>query len=423
MAHDDTALDDPVAEDVLEEYRLEAGAWLADNMPILDPLANPNEQTKDHLKDLAKRLYRGGYSGICFPTEVSGAGLSRSHHRVFCEEAVGYELPVYLGNPGLSIIAPPILEFGTDEQKQHIEAMLQGERLFVQMMSEPSGGSDMAGALTRADRDGDSWILNGSKIWSSGAWRADWGLILVRTNWDVPKHRGLSLFLLDLSLPGVTVNNIKMVDGTEEFCQEFFDDVMVPHSCLLGQPNDGWTVASRLLFHERNAAGGGSPYNYNRPKSSRAAKSRGANIARLAQRSGQANDPRTRELIGEAHANELVSQQLIERITEGISSEQMPPIAGSLLRLNMGETMVRRATIALEVVGGDGITWEPDDVSPQPAEQFIARQASCIGGGTTEMQRNLISERLLGMPREPAPDKDKAFREVHQSIGKETRRS
>jgi alkylation response protein AidB-like acyl-CoA dehydrogenase len=177
------------------------------------------------------------------------------------------------------------------------------------------------------------------------------------------------------------------------------------------------------LFHERNAVGGGSPYNYNRPKSSQAAKSRGANIARLARRSGQANDPRTRELIGEAHANELVSQQLIERITEGISSEQMPPIAGSLLRLNMGETMVRRATIALEVVGGDGITWEPDDVSPQPAEQFIARQASCIGGGTTEMQRNLISERLLGMPREPAPDKDKAFREVHQSIGKETRRS
>jgi len=412
-------LDDVPAAADLEAYRIEARAWLADNMPPLDPTANPNEQSKEHVKDLARRLWSGGYSGICFPEELGGAGLSRYHHRAFCEEAAEYELPIYLGNPGLSIISPPILEFGTDEQKQHITAMLKGERLFVQMMSEPTGGSDMAGALTRADRDGDAWILNGSKIWSSGAWRADWGLILVRTNWDVPKHRGLSLFLLDLSLPGVTVNNIKMVDGTEEFCEEFFDDVVIPHSCLLGEPNDGWTVASRLLFHERDAVGGGSPYNFNRPKSASSESSRGADIAGLARRLELTDDGHTRELLGEAHANELVSQQLIRRVTEGIASEQMPPIAGSLLRLNIGETAVRRSSIALEVAGGDAITWEAGDTSPQVAEQFIARQAMCIGGGTTEMQRNLISERLLGMPREPAADKDLAFREVRKSIGKE----
>ena len=411
-------LDDTPTDAELDQYRLDARAWLADNMPLLDPTANPNEQPKEHLKDLARRLHSGGYSGICFPTELGGAGLSRHHHRVFCEEAAGYELPIYLGNPGLSIIAPPILEFGTDEQKQHITAMLRGERLFVQMMSEPSGGSDMAGALTRADRDGDSWILNGSKIWSSGAWRADWGLILVRTNWEVPKHRGLSLFLLDLSLPGVEVHNIKMVDGTQEFCQEFFTDVVVPHSCLLGEPNDGWTVASRLLFHERDAVGGGSPYNFNRPKSATAPSARGADVVGIARRFDRTGDPRTRELIGEAHANEIVSAQLIERVTQGIASGVMPPIAGSLLRLNTGVTSVRRASIGLEVAGGDGITWGTDDDRPQVAEQFIARQATCIGGGTTEMQRNLISERLLGMPREPAADKDKAFKDVQQTIGR-----
>ena len=170
----------------------------------------------------------------------------------------------------------------------------------------------------------------------------------------------------------------------------------------------------------RDAVGGGSPYNFNRPKSAKTASSRGADVVGLARRHERLTDPRTRELIGEAHANELVSKQLIERVTQGIATEAMPPIAGSLLRLNIGETSVRRATIGLEVAGGDGVTWDVDDTDPQVAEQFIARQASCIGGGTTEMQRNLISERLLGMPREPAADKDKAFREVRQGIGKET---
>lgn len=407
----DRDLNDTPGADELEAYRLEAREWLAANMPPLDPSADPNLQPAEHLKELAARLHAGGYSGICFPHEVGGAGLTREHHRVFCEEAADYELPIYLGNPGLSIIAPPIMEFGTPEQRQHVAAMLRGERLFVQMMSEPTGGSDMAGALTRADRDGDTWILNGSKIWSSGAWRADWGLCLVRTNWDVPKHRGLSLFLLDLSLPGITVNTIKMVDGTAEFCEEFFDDVPVPHSCLLGQPNDGWTVASRLLFHERQAVGGGSPYNFNRPKTARKSQ-RGSDLVDVVRRAGRADDPITRQLLGEAHANERVAAQLIDRVSEGIAVGALPPIAGSLLRLNSGVTSVRRSAIAVQVAGSDGASWIAGDGADHPAEQSIARQATCIGGGTTEMQRNLISERLLGMPREPAADKDLPFSEA-----------
>jgi alkylation response protein AidB-like acyl-CoA dehydrogenase len=413
------ALEDIPTADELHEYRLSARTWLADNMPPLDPRANPNEQPKEHLKDLTRRLHSGGYSGICFPTEVGGAGLTRSHHRIFCEEALDYELPIFLGNPGLSIIAPPIMEFGTPEQRQQVAAMLRGDRLFVQMMSEPSGGSDMAGALTRADRDGDSWILNGSKIWSSGAWRADWGLALVRTNWDVPKHRGLSLFLLDLSLPGITVDKIKMVDGTAEFCQEFFTDVVVPNDCLLGEPNDGWTVASRLLFHERDAVGGGSPYAFHRPHARRSARSNGADVVDVIRRYGRSTDRRSRELLAEAHANELVSRQLIHRVTSGISTGAMPAIAGSLLRLSSGVTSVRRSSIALEIAGREGVTWEVTSEDASPGEQFIARQASCIGGGTTEMQRNLISERLMGMPREPAADKDRPYSEVRKSLGKD----
>jgi alkylation response protein AidB-like acyl-CoA dehydrogenase len=418
---EDHPLDDVPAAAELADYRATAREWLRANMPPLDPDADPNLQPAARLKDLARRLHDGGYSGICFPTSVGGAGLTREHHRVFCEEAAVYELPVYLGNPGLSIIAPPIMEFGTPDQQQHVAAMLRGERLFVQMMSEPSGGSDMAGALTRADRDGDVWILNGSKIWSSGAWRADWGLVLVRTNWDVPKHRGLSLFLLDLSLPGITVNTIRMVDGTEEFCEEFFDDVVVPHGCLLGEPNDGWTVASRLLFHERQAVGGGSPYNFNRPRSARRS-ARGVDLLDLARRHGRTTDPVARQLIGEAHANERVGAQLIDRVSEGVASGALPAIAGSLLRLNSGVTAMRRSSIAVELAGRDGVTWTVGDDRGHAAEQFIARQAACIGGGTIEMQRNLISERLLGMPREPAADRDVPFREVGHARRKEADR-
>jgi alkylation response protein AidB-like acyl-CoA dehydrogenase len=405
-------LEDVPTTTELEEYRTRARAWLADNMPALDPLASPQDQTKETLRDLMRRLWDGGYSGICFPKELGGQGLSRYHHRAFCEEAAGYELPIFVGNPGLSIIAPPIMEFGTDKQKEHITAMLRGDEIFVQMMSEPSGGSDMAGALTRADRDGDTWMLNGSKIWSSGAYRADWGLILVRTDWSVPKHRGLSLFLLDLSLPGVTVNKIKMVSGSEEFCQEYFDNVPVPADCLLGQPNDGWSVASRLLFHERDAVGGGSPYAFNRPASRRMGAAN--DLGELARRSGTASDPRVRELVGEARANDLVSRQLIEYVTEGIHLGRYPAIAGSLLRLNIGVTTVRRSTIAVEIAGREGVTWEEGDVNPHPGEDFISRQTLSIGGGTNEMQRNLISERLLGMPREYAADKDKPFGEVRR---------
>jgi alkylation response protein AidB-like acyl-CoA dehydrogenase len=405
--------------DELVRYRMQAREWLASNMPPLDPRSDPNEQPKEHLKDLARRLHSGGYSGICFPTEVGGAGLTRAHHSVFCEEAADYELPVYLGNPGLSIIAPPIMEFGTDQQREHVAAMLRGDRLFVQMMSEPTGGSDMAGALTRADRDGDVWVLNGSKIWSSGAWRADWGLILVRTDWTVPKHQGLSLFLLDLSLPGVTINNIKMVDGTEEFCEEFFDDVELPNDCLLGTPNDGWTVASRLLFHERQAVGGGSPYNFNRPKTARRT-SRGADLLDVATRAGRTEDPTARQLLAESHANEVVGAQLISRVSDGVGSGALPPIAGSLLRLNSGVNASRRSSIALELAGSDGLTRAADDDSDFPAEQFIGRQAMSIGGGTVEMQRNLISERLLGMPREHTPDKGRPFNEVRRNRNKET---
>ena len=172
-------------------------------------------------------------------------------------------------------------------------------------------------------------------------------------------------------------------------------------------------MANRLLFHERDAVGGGSPYVFNRPSSIGSGSNR--DLAGLARRMGRAAEPRVQALVGEAHADDVVSRQLIERVTEGIGLGTYPPIAGSLLRLNIGVNTTRRATIGLDIAGRDGVIWEDeDDTGPHPGERFIFRQALSIGGGTVEMQRNLISERLMGMPRESAADRDVPFSEVRR---------
>ena len=211
-------------------------------------------------------------------------------------------MPLVLNAPTFSICAPTLLDMGTEEQKrQHLPAVIRGDEIMVQFLSEPRGGSDLAGVTTRATRDGDMFILNGSKIWSSDACAADWALCLARTDWDAPKHRGLTMFLVKVHQPGIDIQRIKQVNGSNEFCQEFFDDVPVPAANVVGEVNGGWAVASRQLFHERNAVGGGSPYvsgGTGRPR-------RGPGIGALidmVRDSGRSDDPRVRELVAEAHA-------------------------------------------------------------------------------------------------------------------------
>jgi alkylation response protein AidB-like acyl-CoA dehydrogenase len=324
-------------------------------------------------------------------------------------------MPLLLNIPTFSICGPAILELGTEEQKlEHLPAVLRGDEVLVQFLSEPRGGSDLAGVNTRATRDGDVFILNGSKIWSSGAYAADVALCLARTDWDAPKHRGLTLLMVKVHSPGVTINRIKQVNGNNEFCQEFFDNVEIPVSQVLGEINGGWSAASRLLYHERLAVGGGSPYvsgGARRPQ-------RAATISKLKElvrRTGQASDPRVRELVAEAHLLERVQAQLVDRVVAGMSGGQLPPHAGAIIRLFSGESAVRRAEIGIEVAGPHAVAGASDQAGDLDfGVSFLARQASCLGGGSTEMARNVISERILGMPREYAADRDVPFNQVRQ---------
>jgi alkylation response protein AidB-like acyl-CoA dehydrogenase len=402
----------------LASFRLRARQWLAENMPRLpDGADNQSLLHEDEYgvraRELQRRLHEAGFAGLCFPTMYGGRGLTRVHQHVFTEESVPYQMPVLFNVPTLSILATTLLDFGTEEQKRrHLPAIIGGEEIWVQMLSEPSGGSDLAGLITRTDRDGDAFVLNGSKIWTSGAFRADYAMCLARTDWQVPKHRGLTMFIVKIHQPGIEVQRIRRVNGRMDFCQEFFDDVVIPVEDVLGEVNAGWTVASRLLTHEREAAGGGSQYVSGLASGSAEEGGQQTDLIELASATGQGSSPRFRQLVAEAVVNDRVQQQLIGRVTAGIKNEHFPAPAGSFLRLFAALNDERRLDIGLEMAGASGGAWIEGDAGGEWGDRYLYRQGGSLAGGSNEMQRNLISERVLHMPREHAADLDRPFDQV-----------
>ena len=401
----------------VEDFRIRARAWLAENLPPAPAAMYDRSDGSDRRAEeaaLQRKLWDGGFAGICFPAEYGGQGLSIEHQRAFTEESLPYDMPFLLNIPTLGILAATLVDFGTHEQKlRHLPAILKGEELWVQFLSEPSGGSDLAGCLTRADRDGDVYIMNGSKIWSSGAFASDYAMCLARTNWDVPKHRGLTMFIVKIHQPGIQVEQIRQVDGSMEFCQEFFDDVVIPASDVVGEVDDGWTVATRLLVHERNAVGGGSPYTSGRSSAHDSTKREDA-LTEIVHATGRAGDVRCRQLVAEAHIRQVVGSQLVRRVTNGVSAGKMAPPAGSLLKLFSATNVMRRYEIGLELAGEAAAVWPVGTDTPgrRLGEISLWRQGLSLGGGSNEIQRNIISERLLGMPREFAADRDVPYRDV-----------
>jgi alkylation response protein AidB-like acyl-CoA dehydrogenase len=376
--------------------------------------ANTDEEelaSVNHDRALQRALFDAGLAGVCVPVEYGGRGLTPQHQRALNEELVGFEYPRRLQAPTFAPCAAVILECGTEAQKlRHLPAILKGEEVWLQMLSEPSGGSDVAGALTSAVRDGDEWVLNGSKVWTTGAWWSDWALCLVRTNWDVPKHRGLTVFMLPIKQAGIEVHRIEMLNGNMEFCQEFLTDVRVPDSDRVGEVDEGWTVGTRWLFHERMLFN--SPL-VTIPVGAPKGRTGAASIVDIARAAGSLNDPLTRGLIGESRMLDVVGQALQRRISEGIASRVISDQSAAIGRCFSGYASSRKATIGFEVAGTSGGVWSDDDGAVAGCgTEFLVRQAGSIGGGTTEISRNIVSERVLGMPREASGDHGTPFRDV-----------
>ncbi|GAT03009.1 acyl-CoA dehydrogenase family protein [Mycolicibacterium fortuitum] len=409
----------------VEEFAQRARAWLAENMPAIDPDNPPfavraEAESWERAKELQKRLYSGGFAGICFPRKYGGLGLDYAYQRAFNDECRNYEMPLILNTPSFTICGATILDMGSEDQKrERISAAIRGDEVLCQLLSEPSGGSDLAGVITRAELKGDTWVINGAKTWSTSAFAADYGLMLARTDWTVPKHEGLTMFLVPLNAPGITMRRITEVNGNEEFCEEFFDNLELPADAVVGEVNDGWTVASRQLHHERRAVGGGSEF----------ASGTGAENANemppdhvgLAEATGQGDDARVQDLAGRALVRRIVKKQLIEHVGKAIGNGSLPPNAGTLIRLFHAETTELEVDTALAIAGTAGVVDEGSDDAPELAGlmeigvRYLSRQTGSLGGGSSEMARNVIGERILGFPREHAADRGVPFNQVKRN--------
>jgi alkylation response protein AidB-like acyl-CoA dehydrogenase len=433
-----TATDHEAPAEGIDDFTARVQSWAAGHLTRagVPADAGPDDRVGRWLRerelDASNLVARGrailklaadaGFGGLAFPEEYGGQGLPISYVRAFNAAVQGYDFaPLAHFTLTLGMNAPALMEFGTEEQKRrYLPRMFDGTDLWIQLLSEPTGGSDLASAVTRADRDGDEWVVNGSKIWTSSADKADMGMCLVRTSWDVPKHRGLSVLIIPMDAPGLEINPLRLVSGQTGFCQEFLTDVRVPADALLGELHDGWNVASRLLVHERNVLNGGSEY-YLPPGGGFAAMmASGANgrddLLDLAEARGVDKDPYVRQLVAEAHLNGKVARQTGPRVTTAMQKGLVPPAASSILKLLNSENSIRRSDIAMTIAGTPAVAWEPGDQrSEMRGLGYLSRQTASLVSGTSEIQRNIISERVMGLPREPSPDRELPFSQVRHN--------
>jgi alkylation response protein AidB-like acyl-CoA dehydrogenase len=400
----------------LASFRTELRRWLSTSFPKEDgPPRTGSDRDPERHRHLQRLLFEGGFAGLTYPVAYGGRGLSPEFQDAFNEEAAGYELPT-LFNVTIGILGPTILDFGSEEQKRrHLPAILRGDELWVQLLSEPASGSDLAGCITRATRDGDQWILNGSKIWSTGAHFSDFALCLARSNWSQPKHRGLTMYILALVQAGIDIEPIRQANGDAEFCQEFITDVAIDATATLGEENAGWQVASRLLYHERNLAGAASQYTYGFEAEGTPVAPTPDELKELALTRGSANDSRVRALVAEAYALESIQAHLVERINDGINGGALEPTFGSLLRLFEISKVVQNSNSSVEIAGAEPAVG-PTTAAGSLGGQFLMRQAAALAGGSIEMQRNIIAERVLGLPRELALDVGVPFDSVPHNV-------
>lgn len=402
----------------LDTFRARARSWIDANLP-------PEREADTDPRELQRTIFDGGYAGLPFPADYGGAGLTLEHHRIFHDIAgeLGRLTPTHWSQFRVSVnmIGPTILDRASEPFKRRfLPPLLRGDEVWVQLLSEPRGGSDLAGVATRLSRDGTVFALSGSKMWTTNAHIGDFGLCLCRSNWDVPKHQGLSMIGVPLDAPGVTIEQTRVADGTAgEFCEEFFDDVVVPAEYLVGGEGDGWNVAQTLLLHERNAVANVG-FGYTGPGVGRSSaggtKSDIAELVRAAVSRGVHGA--VRQQIAQVFVEERVLALTSERVNSGIELGTHLGPWGSLVKLGGAVETHERARVALAAMGAAGVIWDGDDVQfDNPGTNWLGVRGATLAGGSNEIQRNIISERLVGLPREPAGDRHIPYKEVVRNQG------
>jgi alkylation response protein AidB-like acyl-CoA dehydrogenase len=386
-----------------EAFRREFRGWLAKHLPTelcLDDASDDrvasDRETFEKRRAWQKTMHDAGWVGITWPREYGGRGLGLIERVIWDEEYAAARAPVLPGNMALNLVGPTIIHWGTDEQKQaHLPRILSGDEVWAQGFSEPNAGSDLASLQTRAVARGDDFVINGQKVWTSGAQFAHWILVLARTNPDAPKHKGISAFLVPLSRPGITVRPLVLATGHHHFNEVFFEDVVVPRANLLGPVDQGWKVSTTTLMHERHSAG---------------ARNNAAQVERLLQLAREVphdggtawDDPVTRQrLVQLAIDCEAFRLTRLRSLTRQLRGEPPGP-EGSILKLSGSELGLRIADAAGELLGMHALVNEPSASVPDAPRWFnrlVAARQYTISAGTSEIQRNIIGERVLGLPK------------------------
>jgi alkylation response protein AidB-like acyl-CoA dehydrogenase len=384
-------------------FRAEAAAWLAAN-------AAPRRHGESmHYDDLAahvqqcrawqRTLYDNGWAGITWPKAFGGRGGNSLQASIFAEEQGRFDVASGAFAVGLGMVGPTLMAHGTPEQQQrYLDGMLRGDEVWCQLFSEPGAGSDLAGLGTRAVLDGDEWIVNGQKVWTSLGQFAEFGILLARTDPDVPKHRGITYFILDMRTPGIEVRPLVQMTGTAHFNEVFLTDVRIPVANVVGEVGNGWKVAQTTLTSERAFIGGGN-----------SSWTVGA-LLELARANGTASDPVIRQNLMRAHIRAATLAYMGYRLRTAASQRRMPGPEMFVMKLAYARHWAATMDTAMEVVGADGM------LTDQPASvwgNFLLSQfAIRLGGGTDEVQANIIAEQGLGLPREPSNDRDTAWKDL-----------
>jgi alkylation response protein AidB-like acyl-CoA dehydrogenase len=386
-------------------FRDEVRAWLRGNMPrewtarLAASSDVPRAEAYDLLRDWQRRLHAAGFIGLTWPREYGGRGLTFMEEMILAEEMALAKAPPVLNILGIGMAGPTIIAYGTEEQKKrYLPKILSADEIWCQGYSEPNAGSDLASLQTRAVRDGREYVVNGQKVWTSLAHTSDWMMLLARTDPDAPRHKGITYFLLDMHLPGVTVKPLRQITGDAEFNEVFFDGVRVHDSQVLGGVNNGWAVGMTTLMYERLALGFGLQMRL------RIALDGLIEMARRAEKAGHAvtRDPILRQKIAQLWIDteclKYTGARAITRLLKG----EMPGPEASTGKMGWVETHQRLQELAMEIQGPyaqlvKGSDWAVEDGLWQHA--FLRSRANSIEGGTTEIQKNIIGERVLGLPK------------------------
>jgi alkylation response protein AidB-like acyl-CoA dehydrogenase len=399
-----------------QAFRVEVRAWLEQRakrrvaggpsdhsyVPGEKSAEDDNAHT-EACREWQQQLFDGGWAGITWPVEAGGRGGKGWQQRIFNEEQAKMDVAVGAFAVGIGMAGPTIIACGNDEQKRrYLPPMLRGDEIWCQLFSEPGAGSDLAGLRTRAVRDGDEWILNGQKVWTSGAHYSDFGLLLARTDIDAPKHRGITAFILDMKLPGIEVRPLRQITGASHFNEVFFTDVHMPVDAQLGPLNEGWRVANTMLANERSMIGGGGGRVGYR------------DLIELARASGSSNDPLLRQELARSYTRMQIIKWLGWRARSRKDGGMGPET--SVLKLAASRKLELDGDLVLALQGAPAMLSDADAMyDGYWQQQFLMQWSSRIGGGTEQVQRNVIGERVLGLPGEPRTDKTLPFKELPKS--------